>query len=265
MVSATGGQYFEQGGDTYDFNGNFGVDLGGKGFLNISAEKRYRGFTQRGAQDIRLVDANGVPGRRPSIQPRSSTIRTLNHIAGDPESMLTTVAANFEYDLEPDLTLYANATYGERQAKAYENVRLPSRITAAAGSNQPFNAVTNPDGYIGLTAAGTPQYFRIGRHFGAPGTLDPVPQRLRSAGSIAGRRLRLHGRPEGQPVGWNWDLSGTYGKDRDQIYTLQSANGSLFLDTHTTPRDFYDGSFTATEATFNLDITKTSMSAWPRP
>ena len=56
--------------------------------------------------------------------------------------------------------------------------------------------------------------------------------------------------------GWHWDLSGTYGKDRDAIYTLNSANLSLFKDTHTTPTNFYDGSFTATEATFNLDITR---------
>ena len=256
MVSATGGQYFQQGGDTYDFNGNFGIDLGGKGFLNISAEKRYRGFSQRGAQDIRLVDAAGHPRPTPYNQTQVLDYPNANHIVGDPESMLTTVVANFEYDLEPDLTLYANATYGERQAKAYENVRLPNRITAAAGSNRPFNAVTNPDGYIGLTAAGTPNLSGSGGSLRCSRARCPVPQRLRSAGSAEGRRLRLHGRPEGRTVGWKWDLSGTYGKDRDQIYTLQSANGSLFQDTHTTPTDFYDGSFTATEATFNLDVTK---------
>ena len=61
---------------------------------------------------------------------------------------------------------------------------------------------------------------------------------------------------KGEIENWRWDLSGTYGKDRDKIYTLNSANLSLFKDTHTTPRDFYDGSFTATEATFNLDITR---------
>jgi iron complex outermembrane receptor protein len=61
---------------------------------------------------------------------------------------------------------------------------------------------------------------------------------------------------KGSVAGWNWDLSGTYGKDRTKIYTLQSANAALFLDTHTTPRDFYDGQFTASETTFNLDINK---------
>src|SRR6195952_2626499 len=64
-ASVTGGKYFEQGGDTYDFNGNFGVDLGGKGFLSITGEKRYRGFSQRGGQDIRMINAAGVPRATP--------------------------------------------------------------------------------------------------------------------------------------------------------------------------------------------------------
>src|ERR1700712_3413820 len=60
FVSATGGQYFEEGGQTYDFSGNIGLPLGDKGFLNITGEKRFRGFSQRGEQDIRVMDANGV-------------------------------------------------------------------------------------------------------------------------------------------------------------------------------------------------------------
>ena len=60
MISATGGQYFEEGGQTYDFSGNIGIPIGDKGFLNITGEKRFRGFSQRGEQDIRVMDANGV-------------------------------------------------------------------------------------------------------------------------------------------------------------------------------------------------------------
>jgi iron complex outermembrane receptor protein len=255
MVSATGGQYFEQGGDTYDFNGNFGIDLGGKGFLNISGEKRYRGFSQRGAQDIRLVGADGVTRPTPYNQAQVFDYPRANHIVGDPESMLTTVVANFEYDLEPNLTLYANASYGERQAKAYENVRLPSRVIASAGSNQPFSA-TNPNGYIGLTAQRTPNISGSSGSYNAAGELIPFPNGFNPQEALKEDDYGYSVGLKGDFDGWKWDLSGTYGKDRDKIYTLQSANAALFLDTHTTPRDFYDGSFTATEATFNLDITK---------
>src|SRR5258708_4775999 len=245
VASASGGQYFEEGGQTYDFSGNFGVDLGGKGFLNITGEKRYRGYSQRGDQDIRVVNAAGVPTGAFNAAQIPGYPR-INHIVGDPQSMLTTVAANFEYELQPDLTLYANATYGERQAKAFENVRLPQRVRAAPGSNQPFNAVTNPQGYTGLTATGTPNLSGSSGTPGVtPGELIPFPTGFQPKEALReddyGYTVGLKGAIEG----WNWDLSGTYGKDRNKIYTLESANAALFLDTHTTPRDFYDGSFTA--------------------
>jgi len=60
----------------------------------------------------------------------------------------------------------------------------------------------------------------------------------------------------GKIEGWNWDLAGTYGKDVDKIGTTNSGNASLFVNTHTTPLNFYDGSFKASELTGNLDINK---------
>jgi iron complex outermembrane receptor protein len=255
-ASATGGQYYEQGGQTYDFNGNFGVDLGGKGFLSITGEKRFKGFSQRGGQDIRLVNGAGVVVPTLYNAPLVNDYPRANHIVGDPESMLTTIAANFEYDLEPNMTLYGNATYGQRQAKAYENVRLPSQVIAAPGSNQPFNAVTNPQGYVGLTAAGTPAVSGSAGTYTQAGELIFAPQGFNPQEGLKeddyGYTLGLKGEIEG----YHWDLSGTYGKDRSAIYTYNSANLSLYKDTHTTPTNFYDGLFTASEATFNLDVTK---------
>ncbi len=254
VAYATAGQYFDEGGQTYDFSGNVGFPLGTKGFLNVTAEKRYRGFSQRGAQDIRVMNANGVPtgAFNATLVPDYPNV---NHITGDPESMLTTVAANMEYQLDPNILLYANATYGERQAKAFENVRLPGRVTAALGSNQPVSP-TNPAGYTGLTPAGTPNLSGSSGTPGAPGTLVPFPSGFNPQEALREDDYGYTVGIKGAVDGWNWDLSGTYGKDRDKIYTLQTANAALYLDTHTTPRDIYDGSFTATEATFNLDISK---------
>jgi len=231
VASATGGQYFEQGGATYDFSGNFGVDLGGKGFLNITGEKRYRGFSQRGGQDIRVVNAAGVPVATPYNAAAMVDYPRVNHIVGDPESMLTTVAANMEYDLEPGLTFYASATYGERQAKAFENVRFPTQVIASPV----------------LGVAGT---------FTSPGELIFAPRGFNPQEGLKEDDYGYTVGLKGEIAGFHWDLSGTYGKDRDKIYTYQSANRSLFIDTHFTPTTFYDGQFTASEATFNLDITK---------
>jgi iron complex outermembrane receptor protein len=256
VASATAGQYFEEGGQTYDFSGNFGVDLGGKGFLSITGEKRFRGFSQRGGQDIRVVNAAGVPVTLPYNAALIPGYPRVNRVVGDPQSMLTTVAANFEYDLQPALTLYANATYGERQAKAFENVRLPTQVIASPGSNQPFNAVTNPQGFKGVTAAGTPAISGSAGTLTTPGELVFAPTGFAAQEGLKEDDYGYTVGLKGEIAGFHWDLSGTYGKDRDAIYTYQSANRSLFIDTHTTPTTFYDGQFTATEATFNLDITK---------
>ena len=209
----------------------------------------------------------------------------VNHITGDPESMLTTVAANFEYDLEPNLTLYATATYGEREAKAYENYRVPNRVEAAPGSSTPCSAA-NPQGFnTAQNAAGSPACaIGVGGgvavlagsgsipgisatkgtvissgssgSFTTPGELIFAPNDFNPQEGLKeddyGYSLGLKGEIEG----FHWDLSGTYGKDRDAIYTYNTANAALFVDTHTTPTNIYDGRFTATEATFNLDITK---------
>ena len=284
LIYGTAGQYQDEGGQTYDFSGNIGFPLGSKGFLNVTAEKRYRGFSQRGAQDIRVMNANGVANGayNATLVPGYPNI---NHITGDPQSMLTTVAANMEYAITPDVTLYANATYGEREAKAFENVRLPSRVTAAAGSADPCSAA-NPNGYSTAQTAGGGAACAIGigggvvaiagsvaatpgRNAqgiiiasgskgtpGAAGTLVPFPNGFNPQEALREDDYGYSMGFKGELNGWHWDLSGSYGKDRDGIYTLNTANAALFVDTHTTPRNIYDGQFTATELTFNLDLSK---------
>jgi len=54
---------------------------------------------------------------------------------------------------------------------------------------------------------------------------------------------------------WDIDADVGYGKDIDLVYTLNTANRTLFIDTHTTPTNFYDGSFTASQFTGTIDAT----------
>jgi iron complex outermembrane recepter protein len=56
-------------------------------------------------------------------------------------------------------------------------------------------------------------------------------------------------------AGWAFDMDIGYGKDIDMIYTWNSGNRSLFIDTHTSPTNFYDGSFTASQLTGTIDAT----------
>lgn len=256
VVNATAGEFFKGDGETYDFNGNIGLPLGNKGFLSLTAERQYHGYSQTGGQDIRLVDANGNPRALPYPVAGLPNYPDVNQVEGLAEVQLTNLAANAEYDLTPGVTLYANATYGLRDAKAHEQYRAPNQVIAAPGSNQPYNAVTNPNGYVGLTAQGTPAVSGATGTYTTPGELIFSTTGFTPLEALREDDYGYTAGIKGEFDSWRWDLSGTYGKDHDRIYTLNSANLSLFKDTHTTPTDFYDGSFTATEATLNLDVSR---------
>src|SRR6201990_2494472 len=224
VANATAGEFFKGDGQTYDFNGNIGFLPGNNGFLSLTAERQYRGYSQTGAQDIRLVDVSGNPRALAYPVTGLPNYPNVNQGEGLAESQLTNLAANLEYTLAPNVTLYSTATYGLRNAKAHEQYRQPNQVIAAPGSNQPFNALTNPNGYVGLTAAGTPAVSGATGTFTTPGEFIFAPRGFTPLEALReddyGYTLGL----KGDIDGWHWDLSGTYGKDRDKIYTLNSAN-----------------------------------------
>jgi len=89
-----------------------------------------------------------------------------------------------------------------------------------------------------------------------PGELIPFPNGFNPREALREDDYAITAGIKGMLSGWNWDLSTTYGRDKNEISTLNSANASLFIDTHTTPRNFFDGSFISTEWTSNLDVSR---------
>ena len=215
-----------------------------------------------------------------------------NPAYGDAESQLTMAAVNAGYDFSDHVQLYAFGTLAHRYGRGHENVRLPNQIIAMPGSSQPCSA-TNPNGYnTAATASGTP-VCALGINGGVrpvPGAVGYtglngngiiISQPAASNPFAPGTTYNLYTPgvlvlyPGGfQPLeglkeddyqyniglkfdiaGWDVDANVGYGKDIDKIYTLNSGNRSLFIDTHTTPTDFYDGSFTASQFTGTIDAT----------
>ncbi|HEY0265779.1 MAG TPA: TonB-dependent receptor [Rhizomicrobium sp.] len=255
VVSASGGQYFQGDGDTYDFSGNVGFDLGGKGYLSITGERRFRGFSQRGGADPRVAQPDGTvyPVGNPSRPAYDPTIvpgfPNSNRVDGDPESLLNTILYNAEYDLTPDVTLYSNGSYGHRDAKAYENTRVPGTVIASQFSNQQYlpSGALNPGYQVASTSAA---------NYTNPGEAIQSPIGFKPLETLNEEDWSYTFGAKGEVVGWNWDLSGTYGKDIEKIGTASSANLSSWTDFHNTATDFYDGSFISSQATFNADFTK---------
>lgn len=234
-LSATGGQYFEGDGDTGAWSLNKGFNIGDKGFFNFTAEERYHDYSRQGGADYRFstpsgalnpgldpVDASGIPG--------APGYPDVNNIYGDPRYTLYNIFYNAGYNLTQDIQLYSFASYGHRDASAYENYRPPSKVEGVDGDGQ--LVVPMPNGFSPIEALSENDY-------------------------------SVTGGVKGQTVGWNWDLSTTYGEDHDNINVDDTANADLFpvlQAASPTPiaaqRDFYAGSFDTTEWTNNLDVSR---------
>ena len=308
--SATGGRYYRGDGDTYDYSLNMGLPLFDKGYVDLTLDKKFFGFTHLGGADSRAINASGnpVPTGTISTVPNSTGVitctggvcvplATLQAMPGYPrinyqysaaEMQLSTAVLNSGYDVSDNVHLYGFGTYGHRFAKANQNVRLPNQVIATPGSNQPCSAA-NRQGYnTAINGPGTP-VCAIGVNGGVntmPGTTFNTggqPTGLNNKGLVISSgqagTLFTPGELVFAPLGftpqeviqendyqynlgakfdlagWNVDASGSYGKDIDGISTWNSGNRALFIDTHTSPTNFYDGGFMAGELVGNIDAT----------
>ena len=232
VATVGAGGYYQGDGQTGDVSLNAGMPLGQAGFLNISGAYRYHGFSERGGPDARFADAQG--NLLPGDLPQWSAIPgypDVNHIVGDAESSLATLAINAGYDLG-DFQAYGIGTFGRRTAQAYENYREPGRIVASP--------------VLGVAAQPTD-----------PGAIVYAPLGFNPREAMGEIDYALTLGLRGAALGWNIDLASTYGYDRDDIRTLGSANRALFIDTHFTPTDFYDGAFEGSQWTNDIDLTRT--------
>ena len=193
-------------------------------------------------------------------------------------------AINAGYDFDDHVQLYAFGTLSHRYGRGHENDRLPNQIIAMPGSNQPCSA-TNPTGYnTAANASGRPVCA-----LGVNGGIQPITGAVGFTGLDGNGLVKSSGQagnlytpgvlvmyPGGfqpmealkeddyqynvglkfQALGWDVDADLGYGKDIDKIYTLNSGNRALFIDTHTSPANFYDGSFTASQFTGTIDATR---------
>ncbi|MGK6320298.1 TonB-dependent receptor plug domain-containing protein [Sphingomonas sp. DT-204] len=240
-ATATGGSYYDTGGETYAGTLSLGTKIGEDGFLNLTAFHRFHDFSQVGGLDRRVTDTSGT--LRTNLTPAQQALYAgipgfpyVNKITGDARSHLTNLQYNAGYDFG-DVKFYSFGTYSKRIASAYENLRVPDRIIASP-------------------------VLGVGGSLGAPGSIvfdpegDIPPNGFSPREGIREDDYALVGGVKGELNGFRWDISLSFGQDKNLIYTLDSANRSLFIDTHFTPTEFYNGFFKATEWTANADFSK---------
>src|SRR5699024_9850418 len=62
--------------------------------------------------------------------------------------------------------------------------------------------------------------------------------------------------------GWRWDVSGNYGANRVSYGTWNSVNFAFYDDFGYSPRNMHDGILTASQSTFDVDISKNLGDNW---
>jgi iron complex outermembrane receptor protein len=227
-LSATHGTYYKGDGSTNDVMGNIGFEPMDGAYLNFTGEIRNHGHSNRGGIDPRVIDPKKIDpasgGTYPSTNmPYAAGYPYMNQIQGDAVLHLKLASVTAGFKLGDAAEVYAVGTYGEKSARAFENYRVPTKVS-----------FTDP-----VTGAKT----------------YPYPYGFNPEEAIEEKDYQTTLGVKGTLAGWNWDVSSTYGLDKIDMYTLNSANAGLFAATGASPTNFYDGRFKAGQWTSNVDIT----------
>lgn len=243
-VSVEYGQTFAGDGGRTRASANQGFALGGRGFVNLSAEltdqdDAVRSLTYkdsyliypavRNGQLVRLGTNNGLPaGATPNPAEATRDAKAQSN-QGTNGFETRSAAVNASYDLSDNLNLYGFATYATSDKSARQNFRLP----VAIWQRNPALLNIYPDGF-------TP-------------TIDTEETDFSVAGGL-----------KGQVSDWDWDGSVVYNRDYFDIYTRNTANYSLTYPNAKT--DFYAGRLDYSQWVANLDFRRGfDVSAFAEP
>ncbi|HEY3655462.1 MAG TPA: TonB-dependent receptor [Steroidobacteraceae bacterium] len=227
-LSATHGAYYLGDGSNNDVSGNIGFEPADGAYLNLTAEVRNHGHSNRGGIDPRVIDPAIIDPASGGTYPQTNMPYApgypyLNQIQGDAVVHLKIASLAAGFKLNDAAEVYAAATYGDKDAHSYENYRVPNKVS-----------YTDP-----VTGETSYQY----------------PYGFNPEEAIEEKDYQVTGGVKGTLAGWNWDISSTYGLDKIDIYTTGSANAGIYAATGASPTSFYDGLFKAGQWTSNVDVT----------
>ena len=241
----TGGQYYDSEGELFSASGNMGFKLGEDGFFNLTLFHRRQDYTTTGTGQVQITRADGTLQPNTPAQWANLAGDALSGInGGQPRTKLTLGFYNMGYDFG-GVELYSFGDYARREGWAKQGYRHPKRICSEAG---------NTGGSV-TAAAYNPNIC-----YSDTGVWGMVPLQhvVEDEYSFTiGARGEFGG-------GWNYDFSGTYGAQKDSIYTEHSAHRELWQEsflaggvaTANTPSSAYDGGFKLAQTTITTDIRK---------
>ncbi len=246
VLDVTAGKYFDGDGLNESFMGNLGIAPIEDMYLNVTVEHRFHDYSFRGDVDPRVVDTGqntsantGNSGGR-TILARYPTVKNapgypyVNRIFGDGRMLLTNGMVNMGYTGIPGIEIYGFGTVSRRVGWTNQNYRLPNVVYGK--SAQASVNTANPTGDIPFPSGFQPQ------------------EKLRETD------FALTGGVKGALLNTDFDLSVTYGRDRNEIYVVNSANAALYYDSSSltqkgySPSDVLDGTFLGSQWVSTLDL-----------
>ena len=252
------GEYFEGDGQSTTISGNYGMAMTDSGFLNLSIQMKDVDDTSRSVQR---------PDAQALIDAGNTAVADPAQIWGSPiikDDM--TFFANFGIDLKDGTEIYAFGNYSNRNVDGgfyYRNpndrdgvytvdgLRLVGALDGNAASCDAYRTTPLDDGsdMVDSGLLDDDNCFAFNKTI--PGGYTP-----RFVGDItdtsftAGRRGEFS---SGFLKDWNFDLSGSVGRNEAEFGLNQTINPSFGPDSK---RNFYTGSYIQLEKTFNFDLQK---------
>jgi iron complex outermembrane receptor protein len=203
-----------QNGKTGNFSANQGIALPHGGSLNVSAAVNLQKDTNvAGPVPTNTSIYPLLPNGEPD--PRETTSSRYRQIMGLPNTQTENFSYNFTQPINSAVELYSFATYSHRFSQGFGTYR-----SASSSQN---NLSFYPDGFL-------PQFAVQDNDFQV----------------VAGARGT-------NLLGWDWDLSTSYGRDDARVEDSNALSPSFGAASAT---NFYLGSLVASEWTTNLDLTR---------
>jgi iron complex outermembrane receptor protein len=243
---------FDDDGADWQVSGNWGLPLGGEGFVNLSLELAENDQTVRNpTRPYALEFAEEFPDLAEGLPHFPGPVQQWG--TGPSESVKAVI--NSGVDLDNDRQIYFLANYSQIDMNESFNYRPPITFTGASGTLHEQNPVFTDFFLTPCTASGSTNCPIGGFVF------DDNTFNYRDELYPSGYTPRFYGKTQEifgvvgfrgtNSRGMTYDLSGTLAQNYVDMSLRKSLNASLGPDT---PTNFYIGKFQQQEANLNFDV-----------
>lgn len=225
-------------GESYAIATNIGLPFFGVegGYINLTAEYRHRGYTNRQGFDLR---PNYIRPTATTWDPRELTFNRLEFRFGDPEADDFILFGNMAVPVSDSLELYAFASFNQRDSLSAANYRQQNAAANRDWSVLAPNTTPTSANFVGLTP---------------DGFLPFIQSDLSDVAVTAGLRT----------TAGEWNVDGSFSLGRNAFdYRVENSVNTSFGPA--SQRSFDAGGLSYKQTMANLDISRELDAGFAKP